>query len=203
MWLDAPRDKNTMKTLVEVTAMFFTKLKAITETWCQGEVVDAVVAVPSYFSDVHRRALLDAAHIAGLNVLRVMNEHAATALGYGIYRADELDNNKPMTVAFCSMGHVVFSVAIVQFKKGKLTVLCEKSDKVGGRDMDACLMRVFADRFKKKTGCDPLSNKKPQFKLEDAVAKTKKILSANSEAAMSGPESGKVLVVEIGKCGPR
>merc|ERR1719163_2133092 len=66
-----------------------------------------------------------------------------------------------------------------------MIVLCEKSDMVGGRDMDECLMRVFAERFKKKTGNDPLSSQKPQFKLEDAVGKTKKILSANSEASIS------------------
>lgn len=170
---------------VEITAMFFTKLKEITEAWCHGEIADAVVAVPAFFSDIHRRALLDAAHIAGLNVLRVINEHAATALGYGIFRNDAFDSNKPTTVAFCSMGHTVFSVSIVQFKKGKLNVLCEKSDKVGGRDMDECLMRRFAERFQKQSGCDPLSASKPQFKLEDSVTKTKKILSANSEASIS------------------
>merc|ERR1719253_765217 len=90
-----------------------------------------------------------------------------------------------MTVAFCSMGHTLFSVSVVQFVRGKLTVLGEKSDKVGGRDMDECLMRVFAEQFKKKTGCDVLSNKKASFKLEDAVTKTKKILSANNEAGVS------------------
>merc|ERR1719261_2407850 len=73
-------------------------------------------------------------------------------------------------------------MSIVQFIRGKLSVLCEKSDKVGGRDMDECLMREFAAQFKKKVGCDPLSNKKAAFKLEDAVNKTKKILSANNEA---------------------
>merc|ERR1719399_1068794 len=83
------------------------------------------------------------------------------------------------------MGHSIFSVSIVQFVRGKLKVICEKSDKVGGRDMDECLMREFASQFKKKHNCDPLSNKKALFKLEDAVTKTKKILSANSEANVS------------------
>merc|ERR1719235_1509528 len=108
-----------------------------------------------------------------------MNEHSATALGYGVDRKNDLEQDKPMTVAFCSMGHTIFSVSIVQFVKGKLTVLCEKSDKVGGREMDECLMRAFAGQFEKKNGCDPLSNKKAAFKLEDACTKTKKILSAN------------------------
>jgi len=172
-------------TAVQVTAMFLTKLRDITEAWCQSQVADVVIGVPSYWSDIHRRALLDAADIAGMNVLRLMNEHTAIALAYGIYRTQDFDPEKPMTVAFCTMGHVIFSVAIVQFVRGKLSVLCEKSDKVGGRDMDECLMRTFAAQFQKKTGSDPLSNKKPAFKLEDAVTKTKKILSANSEAAIS------------------
>lgn len=170
---------------VPVTSMFLTQLKDITEKWCQAKVADAVIAVPAYFSDVQRQAVLDAANIAGISVLRLMNEHTATALAYGIYRSNDFDAEKPQTVAFCSMGHSLFSVSIVQFIKGKLTVVCEKSDKVGGRDMDECLMRVFAEQFKKKHGCDPLSNKKAAFKLEDAVTKTKKILSSINDAPVS------------------
>jgi len=170
---------------VQVAAMFLTQLRDITEKWCQAKVADAVISVPAGYSDVHRQALLDAAKIAGISVLRLMNEHTATALAYGIYRSNDFDPDTPINVAFCSMGHSIFSVSIVQFIRGKLTVLCEKSEKVGGRDMDECLMREFADRFKKKTGRDPLSNKKAAFKLEDAVSKTKKTLSANSEASVS------------------
>jgi len=170
---------------VPVTAMYLTQLKDITEKWCQAKVADAVISVPAYFSDVQRQAVLDAAKVAGISVLRLMNEHTATALAYGIYRSNDFDPEKPMTVAFCSMGHSIFSVSIVQFVKGRLTVICEKSDKVGGRDMDECLMREFSAQFKKKHGCDPLTNKKASFKLEDAVTKTKKILSANSEAGVS------------------
>jgi len=172
-------------TATEVTAMFLTKLKEITEQWCQAKVADAVIGVPSVFTDIHRQALLDAAKIANISVLRIMNEHTATALAYGIYRTNDFDAEKPLTVAFCSMGHSIFSVSIVQFIKGRLTVLCEKSDKVGGRDMDECLMREFGAQFKKKIGCDPLTNKKASFKLEDAVTKTKKVLSANFEAGVN------------------
>jgi len=170
---------------VQITAMYLTKLRQITESWCQAKVADAVISVPSYVSDVHRQALLDAAKIAGISVLRLMNEHTATALSYGIYRSNDFDPEKPMTVAFCSMGHTLFSVSIFNFIKGKLTCLGEKSAKVGGRDMDECLMRVFAEQFKKKTGCDVLSNKKASFKLEDAVTKTKKVLTSNNEADVS------------------
>jgi len=169
----------------QITAMYITKLKEVTESWCQAKVADAVIAVPGCFSDVQRQAVLDAAKIANLPVLRIMNEHTATALAYGIYRSNDFDETKPLTVAFCSMGHSMFSVSFVQFVKGKLSVLCERSDKVGGRDMDECLMREFAAQFKKKVGCDVLSNKKALLKLEDAVTKTKKVLSANNEAPVN------------------
>eukprot|EP00931_Biecheleriopsis_adriatica_P106948 TRINITY_DN812_c1_g1_i2.p1 TRINITY_DN812_c1_g1~~TRINITY_DN812_c1_g1_i2.p1 ORF type:complete len:848 (-),score=286.10 TRINITY_DN812_c1_g1_i2:74-2617(-) len=170
---------------IQVTAMFLTKLREVTEKWTQGKVADCVIGVPSYFSDVHRQALLDAAKIAGMSVLRVMNEHTATALAYGIYRSNDFDPEKPCTVAFCNMGHSMFSVSVVQFIRGKLQVITEKSEKVGGRDMDECLMREFAAQFEKKVGCNPLSNKKAAFKLEESVMKTKKILSANNEAGIS------------------
>ncbi|CAE7876343.1 HSPA4 [Symbiodinium sp. KB8] len=179
------KGETTQFSATEVTAMFLTKLKQVTEAWCGAKVADAVIAVPSYFADFQRQALLDAAAIADLHVLRVVNEHTATALEYGFFRNSNFDAEKPSIVAFCQMGHSNFSVAIVQFLKGELTVLCEKSDKVGGRDMVECLIRTFADQFNKKTGCDVLTNKKACFKLEDAVAKTKKILSANTEASVS------------------
>lgn len=170
---------------VEVTAMYLTKLREVTERWCEARVSDVVIAVPSAFSDVQRQGVLDAAAIANINVLRIMNEHTATALEYGIYRSNDFDAEKPMVVAFCSMGNSLFSVSIVKFVRGRLTVICEKSDKVGGRELDECLMREFAAQFQKKTGSDPLSNKKAAFKLEDAVAKTKKVLSANYEAPVT------------------
>merc|ERR1719382_1628230 len=159
-------------TATQTTAMFLTKLRDVAEKWIGGKVADCVIGVPSYYSDVHRQAVLDAAQIAGISVLRIMNEHTATALAYGIYRSNDFDAEKPMTVAFCSMGNSLFSVSIVQFVRGKLQVMCEKSDKVGGRELDECLMRAFSAQFKKKHGCDPLSSKKAAFKLEDAVMKT-------------------------------
>jgi heat shock protein 4 len=169
----------------QVTAAFLTKLREITEKWCQAKIADVVIGVPSYFSDMHRQALLDACKIANISVLRLMNEHTATALAYGIYRSNEFDAEKPCTVAFCSVGHSVFSVSIVQFVKGKLNVVCEASEKAGGRDIDECLIRTFAEQFQKKTGMNPMSNKKSFFKLEDAVTKTKKVLSANSEGPVN------------------
>jgi len=170
---------------VEVTAMFLTKLREITETWCEGKVTDCVISVPSSYADVQRQALLDAAKIANISVLRLMNEHTASALAYGIYRSNDFDAEKPLNVVFCSMGQSIFSVSVAAFVKGKVTMLCERNDKVGGREQDECLMRQFAAQFEKKVGCNPLSNKKAAYRLEDAVSKTKKILSANYEAGIS------------------
>mmetsp|Transcript_42470 Transcript_42470/g.99652 ORF Transcript_42470/g.99652 Transcript_42470/m.99652 type:complete len:833 (-) Transcript_42470:68-2566(-) len=169
----------------QITAMYLTKLREVTEKWCQAKVADVVISVPSDFTDVQRQALLDAASIAGMSVLRLMNEHTATALAYGIYRSNDFDPEKPMTVAFCSLGHSVFSVTIVQFVRGKLQIICEKSDKVGGRDMIECLMKEFGAQFEKKHGMDPMGNKKSAFKMEEAVLKTMKTLSANSEAPVN------------------
>jgi len=100
------REQRTM-TATQICAMMLTKLKEVTEKWIEGKVADCVIGVPAAFSDVHRQAVLDAAKIAGMSVIRLMNEHTATALAYGIYRTNDFDPEKPMTVAFCSMGHTI------------------------------------------------------------------------------------------------
>jgi len=170
----------------QVCAMFLTKIKEVTESWCEAKVSDVVIAVPSYYTDVHRRAVMDAAEIAGLHVLRLINEHTATALTYGIYRSNEFEEKTPTTVVFVSLGHSTFFCSVVQFVKGKLIVLSEASDhSCGGRDMDEVLIRHFAAEFDKKYKTDVLSNKKSLLKMEDAVEKTKKILSSNAEAAIN------------------
>jgi len=169
----------------QVAAMFLYKMKEVTESWCEAKVNDVVIAVPSYYTDVHRRAVLDAAEICGLHVLRLMNEHTATALGYGIYRSNDFEEKNPTTVVFVSVGHTTFSCCVVQFVKGKLVVLSEASDHtLGGRDMDELLIRYFAAEFEKKHKVDILKNKKSVLKMEDAVQRTKKILSSNSEATV-------------------
>jgi len=167
----------------QATAMFLTKIREVSETWCDSKVSDVVISVPAYYTDAHRHAVLDAAKIANINVLRLINEHTATALAYGIYRSNEFHEENATTVAFASTGHSQFSLSVVQFIKGKLKVIAEASDRFcGGRDMDEVLIRHFAAEFEKKHGMDPLKNKKSILKLEDAVTKTKKILSSNAEA---------------------
>merc|ERR1719436_1540509 len=101
--------------------MYLHRLRELTEKWCDGKVADVVIAVPSSYADVQRQALLDAAKVANMSVLRLMNEHTATALAYGIYRSNDFDPETPMTVAFCSMGTTIFSVSIIRFVRGRLS----------------------------------------------------------------------------------
>ena len=180
-------DQERVFSATEITSMLLTKLKETTENFTGQAPRDAVIACPSYFTDIQRRALLDAAEIAGIKPLKIMNDTAATALGYGIYRAHEFDETVPVNVAFVSMGHSHFSCTIASFTRQQLTILSEITDRtVGGRNLDRLLMEHFAADFSKKNkGLDPLANAKSRYKIEEAVTKMKKILSANSEAAIN------------------
>ena len=179
-------DEDRVFSATEITAMLLTKLKEMTLNFTGSAIKDAVIACPSYFTDVQRRALLDAAEIAGIKPLKIMNDTAATALGYGIYRSNEFDEKVPINVAFVSMGHSHCSCSIASFTKHQLTILAEITDRtVGGRNVDRLLMEHFANDFKAKTGLDALASAKTRYKIEEAVTKMKKILSANSEAAIN------------------
>lgn len=107
----------------QITAMLFTKLKDISETALQTVVNDCVISVPSYFTQAERQALLDAAKISGLNVLRLFNETTATALCYGIYKQDlPAVEAAPRNVVFVDCGYASLQVSICAFHKGKLKV---------------------------------------------------------------------------------
>ncbi|EER03276.1 conserved hypothetical protein, partial [Perkinsus marinus ATCC 50983] len=101
-----------------VTSMLLSKLKDTADAFTtSSNSKDVVIAVPSYFQDAHRHAILDAARIAGLNCLRVMNDSTATALAYGIYRSNEFSDDTPTIVAFTSVGASHFGTSIVKFTK--------------------------------------------------------------------------------------
>jgi heat shock protein 4 len=173
-------------TAEKVMAAYLDKVRQITEGWCQAKLSDIVCSIPAYLTDAKRQAWLDACTIAGIPCLRLMHEHAAVALSYGIYRSNDFDAEKASNVLFVNVGHAHTSAFAVSFIKGKLTVLSETSTtKVSGRKMDLILMKYFAEKFQKKVGADPMSNLKARFKLEDAVRKTKATLSANYEAPVS------------------
>lgn len=173
-------------TATQLLASFFTKVKQITSVDCKGAPVsDVVIAVPGWFTEAQRRSVLDAAEIAELNTLRLMNDTTASALGYGITKMD-LPEDKPRNVAFVDVGHSNMSVAIVAFKKGQLSVLSTAYDQhLGGRDFDKALTDHFAGVFKDKYKIDVNSNPKALHRVYASVEKLKKILSANMSAPLN------------------
>ncbi|XP_057672716.1 heat shock 70 kDa protein 4 isoform X2 [Diorhabda carinulata] len=163
-------------------AMLLTKLKDIAMTALQTPINDCVISVPSYFTNNERKALLDSAAIAGLNVLRLFNETTATALSYGIYKQDlPAPEEKPRNVVFVDCGHCSLQVSAVAFNKGKLKMLTTTSDpNLGGRDFDLIIAEHFCKQFQTKYNIDAKSNARAFLRLLTEVEKLKKQMSANS-----------------------
>uniref|UniRef100_A0A1Y1JTX9 Heat shock 70 kDa protein 4 n=1 Tax=Photinus pyralis TaxID=7054 RepID=A0A1Y1JTX9_PHOPY len=163
-------------------AMLLTKLKDTSTTALQTPVNDCVISVPSYFTNNERKALLDAACIAGLNVLRLFNETTATALAYGIYKQDlPGPDEKPRNVVFVDCGHASLQVSACAFNKGKLRMLATTADShLGGRDVDLILADYFCKEFQTKYRIDAKSNARAFVRLLAEVEKIKKQMSANS-----------------------
>ncbi|XP_013185650.1 97 kDa heat shock protein isoform X1 [Amyelois transitella] len=166
----------------QITAMLFTKLKDIATVALQTQINDCVISVPSYFTNAERNALLNAASIAGLNVLRLMNETTATALAYGIYKQDlPAPEEKPRNVVFVDFGHSSLQVAACAFNKGKLRVLATATDpQCGGRDIDMALAEHFCQDFLTRFKLDARKNQRAFLRLLQEVEKLKKQMSANS-----------------------
>lgn len=176
-------DKPRSFTPEEITAMLFTKLKETAEEALKTKVKDIVISVPSYFVDSERRALLDAASITGLNVLKLMNDTTATALAYGIYKQDlPTPEEKARNVIFVDCGHVGVQVAAASFNKGKLIMKAVTFDRnnCGGKAFDSALVKYFAEDFKAKTKLDPMQKPRALLKLTTEVDKIKKQMSANT-----------------------
>ncbi|KAG0208241.1 adenyl-nucleotide exchange factor sse1 [Mortierella sp. GBA30] len=172
-------------TTLQVFAMYLTKMKEIAAVETKMPVSDCVIAIPAWFTDVQRRAVLDAAEIAGLNVLRLINDSTATALGYGITKTD-LPEDNARNVCFVDVGHSTYTVSIVSFIKGQLTVKSRAFDRhFGGRDFDRMLVNHFAAEFKTKYGIDVKSNGKAMIRLMAGCEKLKKVLSANAQAPLN------------------
>ncbi|CAM0141148.1 adenyl-nucleotide exchange factor sse1 [Umbelopsis sp. WA50703] len=170
---------------VQLIAMYLTKLKETTAHELSSPVSDCVITVPGWFTDVQRRAVLDAAEIAGLNCLRLVNDLTATALGYGITKTD-LPEDKPKNVVFCDIGHSSYSVSVVSFIKGQLTVRGTAYDRhFGGRNFDQVIVEKLAAEFKEKYKIDVFTNNKALFRLRTAAEKCKKVLSANPQAPVN------------------
>ncbi|RWW43915.1 hypothetical protein BHE74_00050367 [Ensete ventricosum] len=172
-------------TPTQVLAMVLSNLKSIAETNLHAAVVDCCIGIPVYFTDLQRRAVLDAATIAGLHPLRLLHETTATALAYGIYKTD-LPESDQLNVAFVDVGHASMQVCIAGFKKGKLKILAHSYDRsLGGRDFDEVLFKHFAAKFKDEYKIDVYQNARASLRLRAACEKLKKVLSANPEAPLN------------------
>ncbi|TKY87727.1 hypothetical protein EX895_003308 [Sporisorium graminicola] len=171
----------------QLLAMYLSKLRDTTSKELGGAgVSDVVLSTPLWFTDAQRRAYLDAAEIAGLNPLRLLNDTTATALGYGITKTDLPEADNPRNVVFCDIGHSSYQVAVVSFSKGQLTVLGTAADRnFGGRDFDRALLLHFAQEFKGKYKIDVLSSPKASFRLAAGCERLKKVLSANALAPLN------------------
>ncbi|KAG2722955.1 hypothetical protein I3760_02G151100 [Carya illinoinensis] len=172
-------------TPTQLLGMVFSNLKAIAENNLNAAVVDCCIGIPVYFTDLQRRAVLDAATIAGLHPLRLLHETTATALAYGIYKTD-LPENDQLNVAFVDIGHASMQVCIAGFKKGQLKILSHSFDRsLGGRDFDEALFQHFAAKFKEEYKIEVLQNARACLRLRAACEKLKKMLSANPEAPLN------------------
>ncbi|KAI9868798.1 MAG: adenyl-nucleotide exchange factor sse1 [Trichoglossum hirsutum] len=174
-------------TATQLISMFLSKVKATASAELKLPVSDVVLSVPPWFTDAQRRSLMDAADIAGLKLLRLINDTTATALGYGITKLDlPGPDEKPRRVAFIDIGHSNYTCAIVQFKKGELSVLSTAYDRhFGGRNFDKALVDHFAKEFKEKYKIDVKSNPKAVVRVTSGVEKLKKVLSANASAPLN------------------
>jgi len=170
----------------QITAALFAKLKNVAERGLDGQrVSDCVIGCPAFFTDAQRRAMLDAANIAGLNVLRLMNEGTAIALQYSILR--NLADKEERKVMFFDVGAASTQVTIVNMAGtanggGKLTVLASTFDRhLGGRDFTQLLVNHFAEEIKDKYKMDVTGNIRAMTKLTKECMRVKHVLSANAK----------------------
>lgn len=172
-------------TPTQLLAMVLSNLKGIAEKNLSAAVVDCCIGIPVYFTDLQRRAVIDAATIAGLHPLHLLHETTATALAYGIYKTD-LPESDQLNVAFVDVGHASMQVCIAGFKKGQLKILSHSYDRsLGGRDFDDVLFKYFAVKFKEEYKIDVYQNARACIRLRAGCEKLKKMLSANPEAPLN------------------
>ncbi|KAL2915324.1 adenyl-nucleotide exchange factor sse1 [Polyrhizophydium stewartii] len=178
------QNEHQIFSFAQLAAMFLVKVKEFTSAEIKGPVNDCVISCPTWFSDAQRRALAQAAEVAGLHCLRLMNDTTAAALGYGITKTDLPDpadpKTKPRIVVFADLGHSSYQVAVVSLVKGKLIIKGTAWDRnLGGRDFDDAIVNHFIKEFDAKYKLDIASSAKAVFRLRQAAERSKKILSAN------------------------
>lgn len=174
-------------TATQLVSMYLSKIKATASAELKLPVNEMVLSVPAWYTDNQRRSLMDAAEIAGVKLLRLMNDTTAAALGWGITKLDlPTAEETPRRVAFIDIGHSNYTCSIVEFKKGELAVKSTAYDRhFGGRDFDKAIVDHFAAEFKEKYKIDIKSNGKAMVRVAAGAEKLKKILSANQQAPLN------------------
>jgi heat shock 70kDa protein 4 len=174
-------------TATQLVGMFLSKIKQTAAGELKLPVSDICMSVPAWFTDVQRRALIDAADIAGLKLLRLINDTTAAALGWGITKLDlPAPEEQPRRVCFIDIGHSSYTASVIEFKKGELAVKATAWDRnFGGRDFDKALVDHLAKEFKGKYKVDINTHGRAMARTIAAAEKTKKILSANQQAPVN------------------
>jgi len=178
-WVEAQGEKYSPS---QISAFILQKMKETAEGYLGEEVSQAVITVPAYFNDAQRQATKDAGKIAGLEVLRIINEPTAAALAYG------LDKNESKTIAVYDLGGGTFDVTILEIDDGLFEVKSTNGDTfLGGEDFDMRIVNYLADEFKKENGVDLTKDKMALQRLKEAAEKAKIELSSASQTEINQP----------------
>ncbi len=178
-WVEARGEKYSPS---QISAFTLGKMKETAESYLGEEVTQAVITVPAYFNDAQRQATKDAGKIAGLEVLRIINEPTAAALAYG------LDKEETQTIAVYDLGGGTFDVTILEIDDGLFEVKSTNGDTfLGGEDFDMRIVNYLADEFKKEHGVDLSSDKMALQRLKEAAEKAKIELSSTSQTEINQP----------------
>ena len=166
----------------QISANILTKMKETAEAYLGEDVTQAVITVPAYFNDAQRQATKDAGKIAGLEVLRIINEPTAAALAYG------LDKKETKTIAVYDLGGGTFDITILEIDDGLFEVKSTNGDTfLGGEDFDMRIVTYLADEFKKEHGVDLTDDKMALQRLKEAAEKAKIELSSSAQTEINQP----------------
>ena len=178
-WVEAHGEKYSPS---QISAFTLQKMKETAESYLGEEVTQAVITVPAYFNDAQRQATKDAGKIAGLEVLRIINEPTAAALAYG------LDKKETKTIAVYDLGGGTFDVTILEIDDGLFEVKSTNGDTfLGGEDFDMRIVNYLAEEFKKENGVDLTQDKMALQRLKEAAEKAKIELSSASQTEINQP----------------
>ncbi|OYX26406.1 MAG: molecular chaperone DnaK [Rhodobacterales bacterium 32-66-7] len=178
-WVEARGEKYSPS---QVSAFILQKMKETAESYLGETVTQAVITVPAYFNDAQRQATKDAGKIAGLEVLRIINEPTAAALAYG------LDKKETKTIAVYDLGGGTFDITILEIDDGLFEVKSTNGDTfLGGEDFDMRIVNYLADEFKKEHGVDLSNDKMALQRLKEAAEKAKIELSSANQTEINQP----------------